>query len=297
LELTLEKLFPALSHPLSIVLISVSISAFLSYLISLRVQSRGLMYEMLKDHFDDLKNHVVKPWLKSLHKALYEMDSAEAVEASRRDYGWGELLLERGEELWFDLVHNHYPSLWDIWERMLALKEPILRLKDAIINRSIEIVREVVRQEGVEWPKLDEWREQLFKVALYYLDRPERIKDAIGAIRGIFPEYGGPGFEGVFGSWGTSFTLKLPIFAGSEEEAKKKTEAFISKLIEVMKSDEELQSLRERFFEGVVELKDRLTLMTVALRKILYKKNLKMRRRWGLFPVKCPYLREEIHNG
>jgi len=274
--LLLELLPGILGHPLSIVIISVFISSVLSFFISLRLQSRELRYEMIKDHFNDLKEHAIKPWLQITEKMTGEFPRAREVSSPIFDTCLGALCrgeppsdytlrVKPDEFLHRDLMENHYRELTEMWRSLLKTYRERREIMQSIIQGARSAAEDEVRRLGIDWFKVGDYEEFLAEVVIDYSDKLGDLTSVVEEPVVVAGEMRYP-------------ARILPIgcsLAGgqNQDEAREIGERGLN-LFKAVASRSELSQLRVRFKVVDEQLRIRLEDIKGELRRLLYKKKL-----------------------
>jgi hypothetical protein len=255
--------------------IMMAISAFLSYIIARCVQSRGIKYEMIKDHFNDLKENVIKPWLQISEKAKEEISQVSYPPEKPLVLDVCLEKLDRGEPpsdydvkidkfLYEDLIKNHYQELEEKWRNLLeTLYRRWRELGHDIADKAKPVAQREAQKLGIDWFSVRDYEGLLMRTIVDYTDKFEKLPYNIRSEERSGKVYYVPKILNYY----------LPE-CESKEKANREVELCL-KLLRTVVSEKELLTLRDEFLEVDKRLEGMLNEWRMELRRLLYKKALR----------------------
>lgn len=242
------------SHPLASAVIGGIIGAFLSWLIYLRTRR----YEIMRDHFEDLKNQVIKPWLKILE------DQGFDGERFKSDESPSTYETKVDEFLYDDLTKNHYREMKVMWCQILELAKNRTHAFLELKKRAIDTAIVGAASLNLNWFDVNQYEDLFTDAVLYYAEgsrewpqpRSER-ESADGRIV----------YAGKLGGWRVSY--------GDDEQKSLDRAKLVLQLIKNVASDPTLLDIRTKLKETNRRLDESKETEKWELRKALYRKKLK----------------------
>lgn len=271
----LPEIVKVLSHPLLTIIISVSLSSLLSYIIARGVQSRGMKYEMIEDHFNELKKNVIRPWLEISEKAREEISQVSYPPEKPLILDVCLEKLDRGEPpsdydvkvdkfLYEDLIKNHYQELEEKWRNLLeTLHRRWRELGYDIADKAKPIAQREAQKLDIDWFDVRVYEGLLTRAIVDYTDKFEKLPyDFRSEMKGGKVYY----MPKILKSY-------LPE-CESKDEANREKEVCL-KLLRVVISEKELLALRAKLLEVDKRLKEKIDEWITELQRLLYKKALR----------------------
>jgi len=152
-----NQIFSVLSHPIVSALVGGAIVAVVSWLI----HSRTRKYEVTRDHFEDLKKLVIRPWLKTMENSRFDFRDFESGKPSTFENRVDVFLYE-------DLVSNHYPKIEEVWQRLLEVAKNRDGSFDNLANQTSNAARTKASDSGLDWFDVEEYKDLFTDTLLYY---------------------------------------------------------------------------------------------------------------------------------
>jgi uncharacterized membrane protein YciS (DUF1049 family) len=242
------------SHPLTSAVIGGIIGAFLSWLIYLRTRR----YEITRDHFGDLKNQVIKPWLKILEDQGFDGERFKSDEPpSTYD-------IKVDEFLYDDLIKNHYREMKVTWCQILDLAKnrthAFLELKKRATHTAIVGAADL----NLNWFDVNQCEDLFTDAVLYYAggsrEWPQPRSERESADGKIV-------YAAKLGGWRVSY--------GDDEQKSLDRAKLVLQLIKSIASDRTLLDISAKLKETNKRLDESKEAEKWELRKALYSKKLK----------------------
>ncbi len=228
----------------------VSVIAFFLGLFADRIrQSWSIKYQIATDHFDDLKELVIKPLLNMSEGRRYGTDGQ----------GIDNFLFE-------DLKENHYPEVKNVLEDIDKLQKEYYKLHDFFRKKLFEFAEAEVNKLKIDWFDVRmRGYESLYEHILRHSETPVE-RDLQTNIDKI-PHGEKTIYRIKIGAWQISEMV-------TENEAERRGK-LILKLLNNMRTSDSLLNLKDELQEAGKQLASQREELKGVLRKILYSKRLK----------------------
>lgn len=280
-------------------LISIIVSAVVSVLVSLYVQRWRYYLEVRRDHVKRLKERVIEPLISGVSIFCKEnKENVPSVEIRDISSDTFEIVKKFDEELFHDLLENHYPSLKELWlEYCISLR----RRRECERKYKERFLSEVVRYiNGENLPYIEGYNPDVtdhylisylvdklqssFERTMIFQEQKEKIiAKEIGSIE--------ISLEG-----DSNFEVKYhgtPIYITNDKRRAEHAKDIISDLLRwvtnnknISNSFKEYKASKDRFYKKKEEL-------TNFLKNLYRKEVFNFEKKWKIW-VKCPHVKEKL---
>jgi phosphate/sulfate permease len=240
------------SHPFISAVIGGIIAAFLSWLIYLRTRK----YEIMRDHFEDLKNRVIKPWLKTLEDSKFdgqrfECDKPPSTYENKVD-----------EFLYDDLTTNHYREMKTTWCQILELAKNRIDAFFELKKRATDVAIVGAANLNMNWFAVKQYEDLFTDAVLYYAGSREwpQPRSERESMEGKIVHVG------KLAGWRVS--------CGDDEKESIDKADLVLQLIKSIALDPKLLDIKAKLMEVIRKLDELKEKEKWELRKTLYKKKL-----------------------
>ena len=292
----ISELFYSYSSPfLSIIAIVISVT---SILISWYVHKHRIDYEISTEHFDQIRNNVIKPLLTLLKTKPHDLPSIEEIKNKSNIYGIlnfdysinfsddmttnhyniGENI-DLDCDLTIDFLENHYIKLIPLWNNTIILNknkfEKLTTLKISIQNKikyQLDIIFFDKEKNKKEF--------QLNKYIDHFIELLENnsYKESLFKIH----DSGNNSYDLTFNSRGS-------IFSGSIKLCEKLQNSLVIINNEILND-----TLTFEYLQSNKKIYSHVRLFYLSLKNISYMKKLKFEKQYG-FKKNCEFVKEDIH--